>query len=278
MLLADGRTLKEIAERCKEREGGEGMLREAISAYLSPTKPRPIPRRHLEILAEELGSKADKLFDWVEDKKVIDAAVRGSKPSKVEESPVDTSAYTPSEDLPDWKKPKMVWVQEDQDKVSDFLGSIDQIPLVEIPVYGPGSVAAGVPADWPADYHPEGTMLVPANAVKKHIPHYGVPVAGDSMEGVGIMHGMTVAVRPEPSPDMGQIVVALVEGSAVVKRIVLNVDGIPVLISHTIPPDCYQDIPITEYVIIVGVVVWWGQQQGRPQPEHPARKGKKKTK
>ena len=48
---------------------------------------------------------------------------------------------------------------------------------------------------------------------------FALRVRGDSMVGAGILSGDLVVVRPQPSADDGQIVVALLEDEATVKRL-----------------------------------------------------------
>ena len=81
----------------------------------------------------------------------------------------------------------------------------DRIPVV-------GVVTAGVP------------ILATAN-IDGYIPWDGesgcfvLRVRGDSMIGAGILDGDKVVVRPQPDAENGQIVVALLDDSATVKRL-----------------------------------------------------------
>ena len=81
----------------------------------------------------------------------------------------------------------------------------DRIPVV-------GVVTAGVP------------ILVTEN-IEGYIPWDGesgcfvLRVRGDSMIGAGILDGDKVVVRPQPDAENGQIVVALLDDSATVKRL-----------------------------------------------------------
>ena len=47
---------------------------------------------------------------------------------------------------------------------------------------------------------------------------FALRVRGDSMIGAGILSGDKVVVRPQPTAENGQIVVALLDDSATVKR------------------------------------------------------------
>ena len=48
---------------------------------------------------------------------------------------------------------------------------------------------------------------------------FALRVRGDSMINAGILSGDKVVVRPQPNADHGQIVVALIEDEATVKRL-----------------------------------------------------------
>ena len=81
----------------------------------------------------------------------------------------------------------------------------DRIPVV-------GVVTAGVP-------------ILATENIEGYIPWDGesgcfvLRVRGDSMIGAGILDGDTVVVRPQPDAENGQIVVALLDDSATVKRL-----------------------------------------------------------
>lgn len=81
----------------------------------------------------------------------------------------------------------------------------DRIPVV-------GVVTAGVP-------------ILATENIEGYIPWDGesgcfvLRVRGDSMIGVGILDGDKVVVRPQPDAENGQIVVALLDDSATVKRL-----------------------------------------------------------
>ena len=81
----------------------------------------------------------------------------------------------------------------------------DRIPVV-------GVVTAGVP-------------ILATENIEGYIPWDGesgcfvLRVRGDSMIGAGILDGDKVVVRPQPDAENGQIVVALLDDSATVKRL-----------------------------------------------------------
>lgn len=89
--------------------------------------------------------------------------------------------------------------------------------LVEIPLLG--RVAAGAPilAEESHDQtlRIDPSLLGPAGA-RKGI--FALRIAGDSMIGDGILDGDLVFVRKQPTARTGEIVVAMIEGEATVKR------------------------------------------------------------
>ena len=80
----------------------------------------------------------------------------------------------------------------------------------QIPVLG--VVTAGVPIL--AVENQEGTMAWDGDP-----GCFALRVRGDSMVGAGILSGDKVVVRPQQTADDGQIVVAMIEGEATVKRL-----------------------------------------------------------
>lgn len=98
-----------------------------------------------------------------------------------------------------------------------------QIPVV-------GVVTAGMPIL--AVENQEGTMPWAEPGC------FALRVRGDSMIGAGILDGDKVVVRPQPTADNGQIVVARIEDEATVKRL-LRRNGQVWLMPEN---DCYQPI------------------------------------
>lgn len=87
-----------------------------------------------------------------------------------------------------------------------------QIPVI-------GVVTAGVP-------------ILAVENIERYIPWDGdascfaLRVRGDSMVNAGILDGDTVVVRPQQTADNGQIVVALLDDSATVKRLRRDQTGV----------------------------------------------------
>ncbi len=55
---------------------------------------------------------------------------------------------------------------------------------------------------------------------KPKVGCFALTVRGDSMKDAGILNGDTVIIEPNPSPDPGRIVVALIDGESTLKRLV----------------------------------------------------------
>lgn len=89
--------------------------------------------------------------------------------------------------------------------------------IIEIPIFG--RVAAGTPLL--ASQNIEGTLPIPTRMVNNH-ECFALRIIGSSMVGAGILEGDFVIVRRQANADPGDIVVALVEDEATVKRFYLD--------------------------------------------------------
>lgn len=105
-----------------------------------------------------------------------------------------------------------------------------------------GVVTAGVPIL--AVENQEGTMAWEGDA-----DCFALRVRGDSMINAGILNGDKVVVRPQQNADHGQIVVALLEDEATVKRLSKK-DGQVWLLPEN---EAYEPIDGT-YAQIIGIV------------------------
>ena len=116
--------------------------------------------------------------------------------------------------------------------------------MTSIPIIG--TVAAGQPIL--AAENIEGYFPVPVDMVP-NAETFILKVKGDSMINAGILEGDKVVVRPQPTADNGQIVVARIEDEATVKRL-LRRNGQVWLMPEN---DAYSPIDGT-YAQIIGVV------------------------
>ena len=85
---------------------------------------------------------------------------------------------------------------------------------IVVPVLG--KVAAGVPII--AAENVEGEFVLPAGFVPRASKAFMLRVQGDSMVDAAILDGDLILVRPQPTADNGEVVVAMLDGEATVKR------------------------------------------------------------
>jgi len=98
-------------------------------------------------------------------------------------------------------------------ELMDYTPGIRSESLIEIPVLG--RVAAGEPLL--ATQNIERTIVLPKDMVKTDEP-FALKIKGDSMIGAGIFENDYVIVRQQRSADQGDIVVALIDDDATIKR------------------------------------------------------------
>jgi repressor LexA len=79
-----------------------------------------------------------------------------------------------------------------------------------------GRVAAGVPITAQEDV--EGEFLLPSDYVPRASDAFMLRVQGDSMVDAAILDGDLILVRPQRTAENGEIVVAMLDGEATVKR------------------------------------------------------------
>ncbi len=80
-----------------------------------------------------------------------------------------------------------------------------------------GRVAAGRPML--AEEYIEGNLIIDEK-IDRGEDTFFLRMVGESMKDVGILHGDLVLVKPQPDANSGEIVVAMVEGEATVKRLI----------------------------------------------------------
>lgn len=94
-----------------------------------------------------------------------------------------------------------------------YAGSMEDSRICSVPVVG--RVAAGQPIL--AEEQIDEQMILPADLIGEG-EHFILRVRGDSMIQAGIFHDDYIVVRKQPDAHNGEIVVALVEDDATVKR------------------------------------------------------------
>jgi repressor LexA len=93
-------------------------------------------------------------------------------------------------------------------------GAMPVADALVVPVLG--RVAAGVPITAQEDI--EGDFVLPSAFVPHGSDGFMLRVQGDSMVDAAILDGDLIFVRPQPSAENGEIVVAMLDGEATVKR------------------------------------------------------------
>lgn len=83
-----------------------------------------------------------------------------------------------------------------------------------------GEIAAGAPID---AYEQEMGMVYVERGILRGADGFALKVVGDSMVDAGILDGDVVVIRRQDTADDGDVVVALVNGAATLKR--LKIDG-----------------------------------------------------
>lgn len=140
--------------------------------------------------------------------------------------------------------------------------------LVSVPIVG--RVVAGHPLF--AEENISGEILVDASLLKRG-PCFALEVRGDSMKGAGIKASDLLIVRQQPVAENGEIVVALLDGEATVKRLAVN--GGQVELRPANPR--YRPILIGgehDFRIVGRVVgIWRRPAKKRVRPGSPSRAG-----
>lgn len=123
--------------------------------------------------------------------------------------------------------------------------SLDNNDTIDIPIVG--NVAAGVPIL--AEQNIESTYPVPSNIIKSG-EYFILRVQGESMIEAGIFDGDLILVHKTNYADHGDIVVALLDDSATVKRLYKKNNQVML-----VPENSSMEPIIPEYVEILGKVV-----------------------
>ena len=127
-------------------------------------------------------------------------------------------------------------------------GVITQSRLRSIPILG--RIAAGEPIF--ADQNHEESIMVDESTIGTG-QYYALRVVGDSMKNADILDGDLVVIRRQPVAESGEIVAALIDEEATVKRLKIAKNGIFLMPEN----DDFQPIDVTcqEGFRIMGRVV-----------------------
>ncbi|MCK5807844.1 transcriptional repressor LexA [bacterium] len=126
--------------------------------------------------------------------------------------------------------------------------SISHSRLVAIPLLG--DIAAGEPIF--ADENHEESIMVDESTIGTG-QFYALRVRGDSMKNADILDGDLVVIRRQPVAEHGEIVAALIDAEATVKRLNMAGDGVFLMPEN----ESYEPIDVTyrEDFRIMGKVV-----------------------
>ena len=133
--------------------------------------------------------------------------------------------------------------------LTEKVENANRTPLVDVPLLG--MVAAGSPILAQENY--ERTLRLDDTLAPSGKPVFALRVRGDSMMDDGILDGDIVIVRKQVTANEGDIVVALVDGEATVKRFFMEKTRIRLQPSHPTMRPIYVDS--TQSAHIQGVVV-----------------------
>ena len=97
----------------------------------------------------------------------------------------------------------------------------DSVKLVKVPIIG--TIAAGAPIF--ADENMEGEILVDESNIGKG-RFFALRVRGDSMINAGINNGDLVIIKRQPLAENGDIIAALIDNEATLKRLSLSNDEV----------------------------------------------------
>lgn len=122
-------------------------------------------------------------------------------------------------------------------------GRVTMLPLL-------GTIAAGVPIE--AQENIEDMVPVPPEMVRNTVGAFVLRIKGDSMIDEGILERDLVVVKPQSTANNNDLVAAMIEGEATVKRIRFGTDGVKLMPAN---PN-YQPIVVDrENSHIIGRVV-----------------------
>lgn len=133
-------------------------------------------------------------------------------------------------------KPRTIVVVEDE----QLNTRVNHVPLL-------GKVTAGEPIT--AIENIEGYIPLPANIIDADGDMYALTVQGDSMIDIGIFDGDYVFVKKQPYAENGDIVVAMIDDSATVKRFFKEKDHFRLQ-----PENSHMSPIITKEVEVLGIV------------------------
>ncbi len=137
----------------------------------------------------------------------------------------------------------------------DHESVIKRESVINVPVVG--RVAAGLPIL--AEENLEGSIVIDSMFVRTTDDCYALKVKGESMINAGIYEGDIVVVSPKKSVHNYDIIVAMVDGEATVKRYIRK-DGQTLLMPENEAYPVIEVKPTSDFSIagkVVGVLRWY---------------------
>lgn len=101
------------------------------------------------------------------------------------------------------------WIEANDVTVNDTVNNKVKVPIV-------GRVSAGLPIL--AEENIEGMLTIDGSLTKNPDKVFALRVEGSSMINAGILDGDFVLIRQQPIAEQGEMVIALIEDEATVKR------------------------------------------------------------
>jgi repressor LexA len=120
-----------------------------------------------------------------------------------------------------------------------FLHADGKRPLATVPVLG--RVAAGMPVLSPENHEGEVTVDISLFSLRSTHNLFALKVKGESMIDAHIVDGDTLIVRVQSAVQSGDIVVALVNGEATVKRLFVEKDRVRLQPENSAMKPLYPD-------------------------------------
>jgi len=118
-------------------------------------------------------------------------------------------------------------LRENLDPVDEFDLLTPNIPAIEFPLYQT-KVPAGLPS--PADDQVEDTLNPIEYLMRSPDGTFFVTIQGESMIDVGLMPGDKAVVDKNMQPDVGDIVLAMIDGEFTIKILAKQKNGMPKLL------------------------------------------------
>ncbi len=136
------------------------------------------------------------------------------------------------------------WIEANNVTVNDTVNNKVEVPIV-------GRVSAGLPIL--AEENIEGVLTIDGSLTKNPDKVFALRVKGTSMINAGILDGDFVLIRQQPIAEQGEMVIALIEDEATVKRFYRDKGKIKLQPENDAMEPIIVD-PIDKNIMIIGKV------------------------